>query len=606
MIGYAASSGKQGRGVLLFLFGLLLIAGCGLYTQLIAHAFGYSHTLGPSIFRHVYWPWQGFVWWDQAGSLYPDLFKRQATLSVSIGLLGFGLLLFCFMSFNSTTKGNRSVHGTASFASFKDVLATGLIKKSVSPASVVVGGFSHRGITHILYHDGPEHVLGFAPSRSGKGVCLMLPTVLTWTGSLIMLDVKGEGWALSSGWRKKHAGNHVLRFDPTDETGTGARFNPLSEIRATTDRDVADTQVIANLIVDPDGKGLTDHWQKTAFALITGVILHLIYKRLATGKTIPTLADVGNELSNPEPLFQEMKENTFYESEPGVKIAHPLAVSAALDMINRADRERSSVLSTAVSYLTLYRDPILAKNIKESDFRIDDLINADKPVSLYLILRPSDKERVMPLIRLMVTMITTKLTTRMEFENGQQVDTNRHKLLLMLDEFSSLRRLELLEQQLPFLAGYGIKCYFLIQDIKQLYRWYSDNESITPNCHIKIAFAANEIKTAQYISNQAGEATIIKVQTSASGHRMSAMLGNVSRHYSEVKRPLLTPDEVLRLPGPMKENDKIISPGEMLIFVSGSNPIKGVQPLYFQIPAFAARAKIPPPKESDKMPTTPP
>ena len=596
MIGYAANSGKQGRGVMLFLLILLLIAGSCLYTQLIAHAFGYSNTLGPPLYQHVYWPWQGFIWFNQAGSIYPDLFKHQATLSVSIGLLGFGLLMLCFMSFNSTTKGHKGIHGTASFASFKEVLATGLIKKRVAPVSVVVGGFTHRGNTHILYHDGPEHILGFAPSRSGKGVCLMLPTVLTWIGSMVMLDVKGEGWALTAGWRKQYADNHVLRFDPTDESDTGTRFNPLAEIRANTKRDVADTQMVANLIVDPDGKGLIDHWQKTSFALITGVILHLIYKCLAAGEPIPTLADIGDALSTPDTLFEEMQENAFYKGA-----AHPLAVSAALDMINRAERERSSVLSSAVSYLTVYRDPILSANIATSDFCIEDLMNADKPVSLYLILRPSDKERIMPLIRLMVTMITTKLTTRMDFKDGRQVNSNKHKLLLMLDEFSSLRRLELLEQQLPYLAGYGIKCYFLIQDIKQLYRWYTDNESITPNCHIKIAFAANEIKTAQYISNQAGESTIIKVQTSASGHRMSAMLGNVSRHYSEVKRPLLTPDEVLRLPGPVKENDKIIKPGEMLVFVSGSNPIKGVQPLYFQIAAFAARAKIPPPDKSDRL-----
>jgi len=225
VIGYAASSGKQGRGVMLFLLILLLIAGSCLYTQLIAHAFGYSNTLGPPLYQHVYWPWQGFIWFNQAGSIYPELFKHQATLSVSIGLLAFGLLLMCFMSFNSTTKGHKGIHGTASFASFKEVLATGLIKKRVAPVSVVVGGFTHRGNTHILYHDGPEHILGFAPSRSGKGVCLMLPTVLTWIGSMVMLDVKGEGWALTAGWRKQYADNHVLRFDPTDEVQSSSR-NP--------------------------------------------------------------------------------------------------------------------------------------------------------------------------------------------------------------------------------------------------------------------------------------------------------------------------------------------------------------------------------------------
>ncbi len=350
------------------------------------------------------------------------------------------------------------------------------------------------------------------------------------------------------------------------------------------------------MIVDPDGKGLIEHWQKTSYALITGVILHLLYKNKTNGDPVPTLAEVDTALTSPDALFEEMQQNEFYHGG-----THPIAAAAALDMVNRADRERSSVLSSAVSYLTLYRDPVLARNTSRSDFRITDLMNNEKPVSLYLIVRPSDKERIMPLIRLIITMITSRLTEEMQFEAGEQKQHYTHKLLLMLDEYTALRRMELLEQQLPFLAGYGIKCYFLVQDIKQLHRWYTENESITPNCHIKIAFAANEIRTAQYISNQSGETTVIKVQTSASGSRMSALLKNVSRHYTEVKRPLLTPDEVLRLPGAKKKGDKITKPGEMLVFVSGSNPIKGTQPLYFQIPAFAARSKVEPPETSDAL-----
>ena len=427
----------------------------------------------------------------------------------------------------------------------------------------------------------------------------MLPTLFTWLDSVVVLDIKGEGWALTSGWRKNYAKNKVLKFDPTDSSGYGARFNPLGEIRINTGHDVADSQIIATMIVDPHGRGMIDHWEKTSYALLTGVILHLLYKHQAQSLPTPTLPDVVKCLSNPEKppheFFQEMQENDFYDGLP-----HPAASNAAQDQLNRAEREASSVLSSTISNLTLYRDPILSENVSKSDFKIDDLMNHEDPISLYLVLRPSDKERLMPLVRLIITLIATKLTTRMEFEAGAAVAHYKHKLLLLLDEFTSLRKLELLEQQIPFLAGYGIKCYFLIQDLKQLHRWYTDNESVTPNCHIRISFAANEIKTAQYLSQATGETTVVKVQTSASGERMSAVLGKVNKNYSEVKRPLLTPDEIMRLPSPVKDHKGMITtPGEMLIFVSGQSVIRGTQPLYFMDKIFSARAKISAPTCSD-------
>jgi len=599
-IGYKADK-RSKRITALVVLVLSVMSTITLYTQLIARAFGYSDTLGDPLIGKLYVPWQGINWYLQAGSDYPGLFARQFNLSLSAGALLFGGCILVLLTYKPITKGNKSLYGTARFAKFKDVKETGLMDPPGGSNAVVVGGFKHKNSIRYLFHQGPEHILGFAPSRSGKGVALMLPTLFTWLDSVVVLDIKGEGWALTAGWRKTYAKNKVLKFDPTDDSGCGARFNPLGEIRINTGHDVADAQIIANMIVDPDGHGLIDHWQKTSYALLTGVILHLLYKHQAHEYLPASLADLIKCLSDPEQppeeFFAEMQENDFYDGLP-----HPVAATAAQDQLNRAEREASSVLSSAISYLTLYRDPILATNISKSDFKIDDLMNHEDPISLYLVLRPSDKERLMPLVRLIITLITTKLTGKMDFSEGQSVANYKHKLLLLLDEFTALRKLELLEQQLPFLAGYGIKCFFLIQDLKQLHRWYTGDESITPNCHIRIAFAANEIKTAQYLSQATGETTVVKVQTSASGDRMSAMLGKVSRHYSEVKRPLLTADEVMRLPSPVKDkNGMITEPGEMLIFVSGQPPIRGTQPLYFMDETFSARSKIQAPTASDAL-----
>lgn len=598
-VGYQTSTNQPKRIIALVMLIISVMVTMIAYTQLIAHAFSYSDTLGSAWINKFYPPWQGINWYLQAGSDYPALFSRQLILAFSIGGLFFGAGLFILIVYRPVTRGNKSLYGTARWADYTDVKNTGLLEPPTGNNAVVVGGFKRKNAIRYLYHQGPEHILGFAPSRSGKGVTLMLPTLYTWLDSVVVLDIKGEGWALTSGWRKTYAKNKVLKFDPTDDSSNGARFNPLQEIRINTGHDVADTQIIANMIVDPDGHGLIDHWQKTSYSLLTGVILHLLYKHQAQEIQPPCLPDIIASLSDPanppEEFFEEMQENDYYNGLP-----HPVTSTTAQDQLNRAKREASSVLSSAISYLTLYRDPILARNVEKSDFCIDDLMNHDNPISLYLVLRPSDKDRLMPLTRLIITMITTRLTARMEFEDGAVVQHYKHKLLLLLDEFTALRKLELLEQQLPFLAGYGIKCYFLIQDLKQLHRWYTGDESITPNCHIRISFAANEIKTAGYLSNATGETTVIKVHTTASGSRMSTVLGRVNQSYSEVKRPLLTPDEIMRLPTPVKDKDgKIKKPGKMLIFMAGQPPIKGTQPLYFMDAIFLARAKVPPPTASD-------
>jgi type IV secretion system protein VirD4 len=151
-------------------------------------------------------------------------------------------------------------------------------KDAPTATGVYVGGWQDKdGNFYYLRHSGPEHVLTYAPTRSGKGVGLVVPTLLSWGASSVITDLKGELWALTAGWRQKHAKNKVLRFEPASSSG-GVCWNPLDEIRLGTEYEVGDVQNLATLIVDPDGKGLDSHWQKTAFALLVGVILHALYK----------------------------------------------------------------------------------------------------------------------------------------------------------------------------------------------------------------------------------------------------------------------------------------------------------------------------------------
>src|SRR5690606_33945109 len=108
---------------------------------------------------------------------------------------------------------------------------------------------------------------------------------------------------------------------------------------------------------------------------------------------------------------------------------HPVVASCAREMLNKAENELSGVVSTAMSFLSLYRDPIVAKNTEVSEFRIDDLMNHEKPVSLYLIVPPSDKDRLKPLLRLVINQIVRTLTRKMDFKDGEFVRTYKHRLL---------------------------------------------------------------------------------------------------------------------------------------------------------------------------------
>jgi len=193
----------------------------------------------------------------------------------------------------------------------------------------------------------------------------------------------------------------------------------------------------------------------------------------------------------------------------------------------------------------------------------------------------------------------------MAFDKGQPKANYKHRLLMMLDEFHSLGKLEILQESLAYLAGYGIKCYLICQDINQLKSretGYGHDESITSNCHVQNAFPPNRVETAKHLSKLTGQTTVTKEQITTSGRRTSALLGQVSRTIQEVQRPLLTADECLRMPGPVKDaNGMIEKPGDMVVYVAGFPAIYGVQPLFFKDPVFKARASIPAPPQSDKI-----
>ncbi|WP_031480048.1 type IV secretory system conjugative DNA transfer family protein [Maridesulfovibrio frigidus] len=589
---------------LLFMVAVTLIA-MSYATQHTAELYGHHKALGNTVYRQFYWPWMIVIWFQKLSSSkslnHIIAIAQVIFIGPQVVVLGFAQL------FMRKPEGISDIHGTAHWATKKEITKAGLLQNT----GVYVGGWQNKEVLHYLRHDGPEHIMAFAPTRSGKGVGLVLPTLLSWDESSIILDIKGENYALTSGWRKSQ-GHKVLKFDPTDASQKSTRYNPLAEIRLDGPHAIPDAQNVANMIVDPDGKGLKDYWNKAAFGFLGGTILHCMILCRINENRHATLNDLSLMLADEDKemteLFEEMLNTdhvTYLDmlfgtkmDELAVKAVKQFISSAAREMLNKAGAELSGVVSTAVANMALYRDPVVAWATSGCDFRISDLMNFEKPVSLYLVIRPSDIDRLRPLIRLILNIVLRRLTENMEFENGAAKATYKHRLLLMLDEFPALGRMEIFERALAFMAGYGIKAYIITQDLTQLQSAYGKEESIMSNCHIRIAYAPNKIETAQALSKMTGEATVIQKKTSLSGSR-SGHLGRASVSISEVKRSLLTPDECMRLPGAEKENGKIIRPGDMLIFPAGFAPIYGKQILFFLDPEFLKRAKITAPDKSD-------
>jgi type IV secretion system protein VirD4 len=258
---------------------------------------------------------------------------------------------------------------------------------------------------------------------------------------------------------------------------------------------------------------------------------------------------------------------------------HPVVAQAAREMLNKSDNELSGVFSTAMSCLGLYRDPVIARNTAESDFRIADLMNGDAPASLYLVVPPSDLARTRPIIRLMLNQIGRRLTESMQVGGKTAY---KHRLLLLLDEFPSLGKLEFFETALAFIAGYGLKAFLIAQSLNQLEKAYGPHNSILDNCHIRFTYAANDDRTARRISDLLGQATEKRLQRSYSGSGFFLTHRSESEH--EFARPLLTPAEVNQLP----QDDGILLVGGLL-------PYRARKVRYFLDPRFMGRGGRPPP-----------
>jgi type IV secretion system protein VirD4 len=533
-------------------------------TQWVAWKLGYQPQLGHPWFElvpgiPVYLPPAFFWWWYAYDAYAPHVFVEGAYIAASGGFISIATAI-AMSVWRAREAKVAATYGSARWATALEIRAAGL----ASPDGVVLGQFEND----YLRHDGPEHVLCFAPTRSGKGVGLVVPTLLTWPGSCIVHDIKGENWSLTSGFRSRHG--RVLLFDPTN--AKSAAYNPLLEVRRG-EWEVRDVQNVADVLVDPEGSlERRSHWEKTSHSLLVGAILHVLY-----AEPDKTLAGVAGFLSDPKRPIEVTLRAMMTTAHLGEAGPHPVIASAARELLNKSENERSGVLSTAMSFLGLYRDPVVAQVTHRCDWRIRDLVESDRPTTLYLVVPPSDISRTKPLVRLILNQIGRRLTEDLHARG------RRHRLLLMLDEFPALGRLDFFESALAFMAGYGLKSFLIAQSLNQIEKAYGPNNAILDNCHVRVSFATNDERTAKRVSDALGTATEMRAMKNYAGHRLSPWLGHLMVSRQETARPLLTPGEVMQLP-----------PDDELVLVSGVPPIRAKKVRYFRDPRLTERVLAPP------------
>lgn len=553
---------------LLIAYLLVLLAGAVVANQWVAYRLNHHPLLGGvHIGGHVvYPPWALWTWTRQFGSDVPDALRE------GYAVLG-GTLVLATLVLVASRQWRRHIPvrelGKDRWASRRDMKRAGLL----TGQGTVLGHAMGRYLTY----DGPEHQLVSGASRSGKGVGHVIPTLLNWNGSVLAYDVKSELWDITAGFRARRG--YCAFFNPTRPDSV--RFNPLFEIRKG-DNEVRDTQNLVEMLVNPTGaKASMDIWDQQASQFLVALILHVLYTEPDPHKN---LATVRTRLLDFKRTAQAMVCTPHRLSpQSGAPEVHPEIALVANELRRQPAKFQSSVTGTAASYLTLWADNLIARNTATSDFRLSDLVCADRPMTLYLQPPPSDAPRLRPLVRLMINQACRALMERLDQDSAGR--PKHHRLLLSLDEFPTLGRLEFFTMNLRQMAGYGIKAHLIVQSFNDVIEQYGPSNTILDNCHILSTFAAADTVTCQRVSQMLG--TVTEYRESYS--RGARNLGARSVSHSEQVRPLLSPGDVREL-----------SVDDQLLFVTGHKPMRVKKVRYYEDPTFLKRV-LPPPDQSSHM-----
>lgn len=417
--------------------------------------------------------------------------------------LNIGIVLLVFMK-----RKTPDYYGTARFSDREEIDKMGITK---NPEDGVVLGMTEDN--KLITDSGVEHIINMAPTRTGKGINTVLPTLWTWKSSVIVNDIKGECWDLTSGFRRSILKQKCIFFNPMDDTGEGISYNPLELVKVGTKSEQEDSRAIAITLLDTDGKGESDHWISSAVNLLTAVILHTKYVNVnasfidvmkfledpkeplidkigaVIGKELDDYGDIVDKTKKDEngeiakdennedikiPPFnhyqslrqQGINNLSFNELYMQDTTLHPIVGSTFATIFATPDKERGSIFSTCINKLSIFKDPRVMNNIKKSDVTPKDIMN--NRISLYLITPPKAIKMTKPLFRLILTQTIYELTDKMEFNNRKKIDIEKKKKGMNLSEVQKSLNKFIYEEKVDYSKLKNKRILFLIDEFPAL------------------------------------------------------------------------------------------------------------------------------------------
>lgn len=482
-------------------------------------------------------------------------------------------------------KPKRELHGSARFANDAEIRKTGFLptpkeeeklkKKFPSEPPVIIG--KHKG--KFLQFYGNEFISVGAPTRSGKGVSIVIPNLLTYPDSIVVLDIKMENWLLTAGFRAKY--QDVFLFAPKSEDGCSHRYNPLDYIDRDDTKRMADIQNIANIFY-PSDDPKDAFWQNQAQRIFTGLVLYMMETpnrpcsmaeliKLTTPTSMPLHEWIPTIINERKSTPIVINNET---GETGVKELSVECIEAMMAYVNvDSDNTRSSILATLMSPLNVFTDPSVATATSHSDFRLDDV--RKKKMTIYVGIQPNELSRFSKLLNVFFSQLIN-INTRVLPEHDERL---KYQCLVLLDEFTSLGRVDIIQKSIAYIAGYNVRLMPIFQSVSQVEDAYGKDgaNAILSNIACQVEFTPTTIEQAEHVSKRLGTQTV--KGKSVSRNRGKGGGGSVSM--SDQSRALMLPQELME----MGDEDQII-------LFRRTKPIKCEKAFYYSNPqVFGSRMK---------------
>jgi type IV secretion system protein VirD4 len=501
-------------------------------------------------------------YWD----LYADDAQLRKKLQLAIGVSGIGLLILLPAGLVAAARPRRALHGDARFASPVEVDRAGLTGGNGQPG-ILIG--RHRG--KFLSLPGQLSVMLSAPTRSGKGVGVVIPNLLNWPDSVVVLDIKGENYDITAGYRAAH-GQAVYAFSPFDEDARSHRWNPLTAVRASPLHRVGDLLTIGQVFFPNDGGGTSSEafFNDQARNLFLGLGLVLL-------ETPSLPRTIGEMLRQSSGKGRSLKDHLSGLITQRREDGNPLSdecTDALQRLLSNSENTLSSVVATFNAPLTIFADAVVDAATSADDFRLEDVRR--RRMSVYVRIPPNRLANARPLLNLFFAQLVSLNTQALP----QQDPTLKVQCLLVNDEFTAMGRVGVITTAAAFLAGYNLRLLTVVQAMSQLDAVYGDKEARTfaTNHGLQILYAPREQRDADEYSAMLGHfterATSRGRSRSFSGHGSST----VSRNESEQRRALLLPQEF-----------KELGSERLVVIFENCKPILGEKIRYYRDKAFTSR-----------------